>query len=101
MKAVRVQYTVKPEFVDQNIVNIKAVMDSLKSNPIEGMFYSTYQLPDGNSFMHVNVARDGDTMNKLNDVEAFKKFRMALKGSGPVSPPNAESLDFVGANWEM
>lgn len=101
MKAVRVQYTVKPEYIEQNKKNIRAVMDAIKANPIEGMFYSTYQLPDGVSFMHLNFATDGETMNRLNAVEAFTAFRMALKASEPVSPPKSEELEFVGSSIEL
>ena len=101
MKAVRVQYTVQPEFVEQNKKNIEAVMQALKDHPIEGMYYSTYQLPEGNSFMHVNVAQSAEILSQLNQVEAFNQFRMALKQSGPISPPNAEDLSFVGASWEI
>ena len=101
MKAVKVQYTVKSEYVDQNRRNVQAVMDYLKANPIEGMYYACYQLEDGNSFMHINVAKDEETMSKLNDVELFGVFRKELKASDPLSPPKAEKLDVVGAGWEM
>ncbi len=101
MKAIKVQYTVKPEFVDRNKENIKAVMDSLQAEPIEGMYYSTYRLEDGSSFMHINIAINDEVMSKLNEVEAFKNFRMALKGSEPLSPPKAEKLEFVGFSWKM
>ena len=37
MKAVKVQYTVRTEYVNQNKANIRKVMDKLKSNPIEGL----------------------------------------------------------------
>ena len=101
MKAVRVQYTVQPEFVEQNKKNIEAVMQALKDYPIEGMYYSTFQLSDGNSFMHVNVAQSPEILSQLNQVEAFNQFRMALKQSGLISPPNTEDLNFVGACWEI
>ena len=76
-------------------------MDALKANPVEGMYYSTYQLPDGVSFMHLNVANNAETMAKLNDVEAFTNFRMQLKASQPVQPPKGEDLALVGASWGM
>lgn len=100
MKAVRVQYTVKEAYVEQNKSNIKAVMQSLSENPIPGMFYSTYQIEGTHSFMHINIAVDGETMNKLNDVEAFQKFRRELKASDPVSLPKGEPLNFIGKNWD-
>ncbi len=101
MKAVKVQYTVRPEYVEQNKRNIQAVMKALQANPVEGMYYSSYQLSDGNTFMHLNVAIDGETMSKLNDVAEFVQFRIQLKASEPLSPPKAEDISFVGSGWEM
>lgn len=101
MKAVRVQYTVQPHYVEQNKKNIKAVMAALKAKPIEGMYYATYQMPDGTSFMHLNMAKDEATMARLNEVEAFQNFRAQLKASKPASPPRAEDISLVGANWEV
>lgn len=101
MKSVKVTYQVKPEFVEQNKKNIQVVMDYLKVNPIEGMYYSSYQLDDEGSFMHINFALDDETMNKLNDVEAFVDFRMQLKASDPVESPKAQKIEFVGAGWNI
>lgn len=101
MKAVRVHYTVQQDYVAQNKINIQAVMNALKSDPIEGMYYSSYQLEDGVSFMHLNVAKDDETMSKLNDLDAFTIFRSQLKASKPLSPPKAEKLELVGASWTM
>jgi len=102
MKAVKVQYTVKPEYVEQNKANIRKVMDALKENPIKGMLYSSYtDEADDQTFIHINIAKDGETMALLNDVEEFKAFRMALKESEPVSPPSQTSLNLVGAGFEI
>lgn len=100
MKAVRVQYTVKEEYVEQNKVNIRAVMNDLRENPISGMSYSTYYLGEGR-FMHLNVMSDPNAGGQLNERQAFTDFRMALKGSGPLSPPNQEDLEVVGSNLEL
>ena len=101
MKAVKVQYTVKPEFVDQNKANIKKVMNKLKNSPIEGMLYSSYTLEDGQTFVHINMARDGETMNKLNEVQEFNEFRKALKESEPVKPPESTALELVDAGFDL
>jgi hypothetical protein len=99
MKAVRVQYTIKPEYVEQNKRNIEAVMKDLRENPIDGMFYSTFQLQDQLTFMHVNFARDGETMAKLNALESFTKFRMELMASQPTAQPKSEDMGYVGASF--
>ena len=101
MKAVKVEYKVSPEYVDQNKANIKKVMSRLKENPNEGMLYSSYTLEDGQTFVHINIAKDGETMNKLNDVAEFNEFRTALKASNPITPPSSTNLDLVDAGFEL
>ena len=101
MKAVKVQYVVRPEYADQNKANIRKVMDRLKSDPIEGMLYSSYTLDDGHTFVHINIAKDEETMNKLNDVPEFGAFRKALKESGPIEPPKSTNLVPVAAGFEL
>lgn len=101
MKAVKVQYTVQPEYVEQNQANIQKVMDAIRANPIEGMQYSSFLLEDGQTFVHINMSKDEATMSKLNDVPEFTEFRIALKASGPVAPPKSESLNLVGAMFDL
>ncbi len=101
MKAVRVKYTVKPEYVETNKANIRKVMDALKSNPIAGMQYASFTLDDGNTFIHINMAEDQATLDKLQGVEAFNEFRTQLKASSPISPPQSENLNLVAAGFEL
>ncbi len=101
MKAVQVQYTVQPEYVEKNKDNIQKVMEALKANPIAGMLYSSYILDDEQTFVHINIAKDSETMSKLNDLPEFKEFRMGLKASNPVSPPKPTNLNSVGAGFEL
>ena len=101
MKAVKVSYVVKPEYVEQNKANIKKVMEWLIANPIEGMMYSSYILDDGATFVHFNVAKDEATLNKIEQVQVFNEFRKALKESDPVSPPKSTKLNLVGAGFEL
>ncbi len=101
MKAVRVQYTVRSEYVETNKANIKKVMDVLKANPIRGMQYASFTLDDGQTFVHINMAEDQETLDKLQEVEEFNDFRSQLKASGPVSPPQSENLNLVAAGFEL
>jgi hypothetical protein len=95
MKAIRVQYTVKPEYVETNKKNILAVMAELEKNPIKGMLYKAFLLDDGQTFMHLNLSKDEETMGLLNGVEQFNTFRMQLKASEPLSPPKSENLSLI------
>lgn len=101
MKIVRVQYTVKPEYVEQNRKNIQAVMADLQANPIEGLRYTTFQLPDGNSFMHLNLSTSAEALAQFRERASFQTFRTALKASEPLSPPKAEDLTLVGASYDI
>lgn len=102
MKAVKVQYTVRPEYVEENKQNIQKVMEALRAHPINGMQYSTYtDNEDPNTFIHINMAKDADTMSQLNTVKAFQEFRTALRESQPLSPPSATQLNLVAAGFEL
>ena len=102
MIAVKVKYTVKPEFVEENKKNIQKVMDVLKANPINGMQYSSFtDKENSNSFIHINMAEDEETMSKLNEIEEFKSFRQALKASQPLQAPQASNLEMVGCGFDL
>ena len=101
MKAVKVEYTVKPDFVEQNKKNIRRVMDAIRKNPVEGMQYASFILDDGQTFVHINMARDDETMGKLSSLEEFSEFRKALKASDPVSPPTPSKLNLVGSAFDV
>ncbi|MEQ8425410.1 MAG: hypothetical protein RIA63_11920 [Cyclobacteriaceae bacterium] len=101
MKAVKVQYTVKHDFVETNKANISKVMAKLKVEPISGMQYASFILDDGQTFVHINMAKDQDTLSRLSEVMEFKEFQAALKASGPVSPPKADNLNLVAAGFEL
>jgi len=99
MKAVKVQYRVKSEYVEQNKTHIRRVMQALKSNPIDGMQYATFTIDDGQTFLHINMARDSETMSKLGKLPEFVAFREALKASEPINPPTSTELNLVEAGF--
>jgi len=47
MRAVKVEYTVKPEYVSTNKANIQKVMDELRALGDVGILYSSYVKEDG------------------------------------------------------
>lgn len=102
MKVVKVQYTVKNEYIEENKKNIAKVMDVLKSNPIEGMQYSSFTDEENPStFVHINMAKDSETLSKINNIKEFKDFQQALKASQPLSPPKAVKLNLVASGFEL
>lgn len=102
MKAVIVRYKVQSDYIEQNKQNIQRVEAALLTSPIEGMMYSAYNLEDDpQSFVHINISREGETMSKLNEVPEFQAFRKGLKASNPISPPNAIKLVNVASGFVL
>ena len=101
MKAVKVEYKVQEHYVEQNKANIRTVMAALRAQPIDGMHYASFTLDDVQTFLHVNMAKDEDTLSKLSKLPEFQAFRAALKESGPVAPPQRTDLHLVDSGFEL
>lgn len=100
MIAVKVEYTVKADFVEENKANISKVMEALKKQPIDGMFYSSQTVDESPAtFIHINMAKSPEIMGQLNALPEFKAFQSALKASEPVVAPKATKLTVVGKGF--
>eukprot|EP00999_Lentomonas_sp_LEN2_P000097 NODE_1094_length_1016_cov_80.323960_g1049_i0.p1 GENE.NODE_1094_length_1016_cov_80.323960_g1049_i0~~NODE_1094_length_1016_cov_80.323960_g1049_i0.p1 ORF type:complete len:255 (-),score=66.67 NODE_1094_length_1016_cov_80.323960_g1049_i0:139-903(-) len=101
-KAMRISYTIKPEFIDTNKANIAKVMTELRKAGNPNCNYCSFQLAnDTNSFMHFSYHPDEETGKLVTDLPAFGDFRNALKESGPTSPPKPEELQLVAAAHDL
>jgi len=101
MNAVKVQYTVKAEYVETNKANIQRVMADLKAVSDPGILYSSFLLDDGKSFVHFVMRVNDEAQKNLSELPSFQEFQRQLKESGPEVPPNAENLTFVGSSWDI
>ena len=101
MKAVKVQYTVRPDYAEQNKANIAKVMAALREKPIEGLKYAAFTKEDGQTFVHLNIAKDEGALAQFGQMAEFKAFQAALKESGPLNPPASEALSLVAAVFEI
>ena len=101
MKIVRVLYTVKPEYVAQNKANIAQVMADLKALNNPNTKYASYIEEDEVTFMHFAQYPDEATVQLLNDLPAFAKFRQELKASEPIAPPKANNMTLVDAAFDI
>jgi len=100
MRAVKVEYTVKPEYVETNKANIKKVMDELRTLTDTGTLYSTYIKEDGVSFVHFSIHRDEE--NIIPTLTAFKEFSTQLKAEGLVGDaPHALKLEMVARSFDF
>ena len=100
MKAVKVEYTVREDFVEKNKQNIQAVMEALKKMGDVGVQYSSWTKEDGKTFIHIVFQRDEKAAAVVPNLEEFKHFQKELKTALEV-PPKAEPLEIVGSSFDM
>ena len=101
MEAVKVQYTVREEYVTTNKKNIERVMAELRSLNNSGIKYSSFTLGDGKTFVHFGMYADAESKSIVGELESFKKFRQELQESQPEVPPKAEDLSLVASAYEI
>ena len=100
MRAVKVEYTVKPGYAETNKINIQKVMDELNALGNVGILYSTWVKDDGVSFVHFSIHRDEE--NIIPSLPAFKVFNTQLKAEGLVGKvPKGLQLQMVAKSFEL
>ncbi len=98
MKIVKVTYTTKAEFAEQNQSNIKNVMTDLQKLNHSGINYNACLGADGKTFTHTAFFKSDEDQKILNELPSFKYFQEQLKSSGPEVPPKQELLNLVGSS---
>jgi hypothetical protein len=101
MKIVRVHYTTTTEFALRNQANIAGIVKELKALNHPGIQYSTYILPDGKTFMHLDHFENEEAHQVLTGLESFKKFDAELWASQLEIEPKLELLSLVAATTEF
>jgi hypothetical protein len=98
MKIVKVIYTAKAEYAEQNKSNIKNVMADLQKLNRPGINYNACIGPDGKTFTHTAFFQSDEDHKVLNDLASFKHFQEQLKTEGLETPPKQELLTLVGSS---
>ncbi|MDP4231198.1 MAG: hypothetical protein Q8916_12425 [Bacteroidota bacterium] len=101
MKIVRVTYTVKTEYVEQNQENIQKVMADLRAINNSGINYTSCIGADGRTFTHTAFFSADENEKVLLELPAFLTFQKELRASGPEIPPKQELLSLVGSSKEL
>jgi len=101
MKIVKVTYTTKAEYAEQNQGNIKKVMADLQNLNHPGINYHVCLSADGKTFIHTAFFKSDDDQKTLNELASFKNFQEQLKSSGPEVPPKQELLSLVGSSKDI
>jgi hypothetical protein len=98
MKIVKVTYTTKAEFAEQNQNNIKKVMNDLQNAGYQGINYNACLSADNKTFIHTAFFKSDEDQKLLNELPSFKYFQEQLKSGGLEVPPKQELLSLVGAS---
>jgi hypothetical protein len=101
MKIVKVTYTTKLEFSEQNQANIKHVMKDLQSLNHQGINYNTCLSNDCKTFIHTAFFNSDEDQKTLNELPSFKYFQEQLKASGLEISPKQELLQLVGSSTNI
>ncbi|MEP7197832.1 MAG: hypothetical protein ABI851_15035 [Saprospiraceae bacterium] len=101
MKIVKVTYTTKVEFSEQNQSNIKNVMNDLQNVNYQGINYNACLSADNKTFIHTAFFKSDEDQKLLNELPSFKSFQEQLKSSGLEVPPKQELLTLVGTSNDI
>jgi len=101
MKIVRVTYTTKAEYAEQNQQNIQTVMIDLQKLGRPGINYNACLNTDGKTFIHTAFFNSEEDQNVLNELPSFKTFQQQLKASGLEAPPKQESPTLIASSTEI
>lgn len=101
MKIVKVTYTTKAEFAEQNTGNIRIVMNDLQQLNHPGIAYNACLSADGKTFIHIAFFKSAEDQELLHELPSFKQFRDQLKSGGLEVPPKQELLTLVGSSTDI
>jgi hypothetical protein len=101
MKIVKVTYTTKAAYAEQNQQNIKTVMDDLQKLNHPGINYNACLMADHQTFIHTAFFKSAEDQQLLNELPSFQNFQAQLKANGLETPPKQELLTLVGASTNI
>jgi hypothetical protein len=101
MKIVRVIYTSRADYSEQNQTNIKKVMEDLRELNQAGINYFVCLGADAKTFTHTAFFLSDADEKILLGLPSFQQFQSQLKSSIPEIPPKQELLSLVGSSKNM
>ncbi|MDD7888156.1 hypothetical protein [Flavivirga sp. 57AJ16] len=95
MIIVKVTYTTKTEFVEENQKNINLFMADFKKMQTNGFNYTSYLCEDGKTFIHLSHYINEEIQKELLQVPSFLFFQKQRDESGLENLPSIEVLKLV------
>ena len=101
MKIIRVTYTVKAAFAQQNLENVSKFIADLKQINDPAIRYTAYVGADGKTFNHIAVYQNEEAQKTLFALESFQSFQKQRDESGLEVAPNIEELKLASASYNI
>ena len=101
MKIVKVTYTTRAEYAEQNKANIQTVMNDLRQLNVPGINYNVCIQADEKTFIHTAFFKSDEDQKILFDLSSFKSFQEQLRASAPEAAPKQDILSLVGTSCEI
>jgi len=101
MISVKVSYTVKPEFVDQNRKNISVFLADFKKLNTLNFLYNVYLQEDGLTFLHISMYENEEVQNQILNVPSFLNFQNERDENGLDGSVQIESLQLIGSSLSL
>jgi quinol monooxygenase YgiN len=95
MITVIVTYTVKENYVAQNLANIETFLTAFKELDQDKFRYSVFSKGDKKTFVHISMYADADIQKQLLNMPAFLAFQQQ-RDENLESEPTIQVLDAVG-----
>ncbi|PWN70361.1 hypothetical protein C1631_010325 [Chryseobacterium phosphatilyticum] len=90
-----VTYTVNPEFVPANKINIQKFLDDFKKLDQSTFEYKVYAKEDGVTFVHYSNYINEEVQHEVLNVPSFKEFQMLRDESGLNGSHKVEFLQSI------
>ncbi|MGQ7947435.1 hypothetical protein [Flavobacterium sp. WC2509] len=92
-----VSYQVKPEFVEENKLNIEIFLKSFETLNNEKFNYSVFLNNDGVTFTHISNYIDEDIQKEVLSNLSFLEFQKKRDESGLNNSHKVQILEYIGS----
>lgn len=101
MKIVKVTYTVKAAFAEENQENAKQFILDLKKRGYSGIRYFSFLGEDGKTFTHLAIFEQDELQKILLALPSFKEFQAKRDESGLEAAPTIETIRLVASSFDL
>lgn len=93
-----VTYTVKPEFVEENKINISKFIKDFQKLDNTQFIYNVFLKIDGVTFVHISSYQNEKMQQQILNVPSFLEFQEKRDQSGLNGSHGVSIMDFVDAS---